>query len=232
MLELRAVSCSYGPVRAVREVSCSAADGSIVCIMGANGAGKSSTLKAISGTLRVQAGSVHYRDKEVTRLSPAQRLSAGIALCPEGRQVFPNFTVRENLMIGGHLLDRGELAGRVDEALERFPRLGERATQQAGSLSGGEQQMLAIARALMTRPSLLLLDEPTLGLAPLIIAQVFDTVRAIRDAGTTVLIVEQNRAALRLADTAFVLANGRVMLSGAAKDVAEDPRLASAYLGG
>lgn len=232
MLELRDVSCSYGPFRAVRNVSCAAEDGSIVCIMGANGAGKSSTLKAIAGTLRVNKGSVRYRDRELTRLSPAQRLAAGIALCPEGRQVFPNFTVRENLLIGGHLLERSQIAGRVQEALERFPRLGERAAQQAGSLSGGEQQMLAIARALMTRPSLLLLDEPTLGLAPLVIAQVFETVRTIRDTGTTVVIVEQNRAALRLADSAFVLSNGRVMLSGAAGDVAKDPRLASTYLGG
>ncbi|HET9689848.1 MAG TPA: ABC transporter ATP-binding protein [Acidimicrobiales bacterium] len=232
MLELRGLSCSYGAVRAVRDVSLTAAEGSITCIMGANGAGKSTTLKAIAGTVRATRGSVHYRGTDITRLAPSQRLALGIALSPEGRQVFPDFTVRENLLVGCHLLKRSEAMERIEEAYVRFPVLGERATQAAGNLSGGEQQMLAIARAAMTRPSLLLLDEPTLGLAPIIIKQVLDAVRAIGSTGTTVVIVEQNRAALRLADRAVVLANGRVILSGEAAEVAEDPRLASAYLGG
>lgn len=231
MLELRDLSCSYGPVRAVRNVSLTAAEGSITCIMGANGAGKSTTLKAIAGTVGATRGSVHYRGKDVTRLAPAVRLSLGVALCPEGRQVFPDFTVRENLMVGGHLLKRSEADERIEEEFARFPILAERAGQVAGSLSGGEQQMLAIARAGMTRPSLLLLDEPTLGLAPIVITKVLEAVKAIRATGTMVVIVEQNRAALRLADHAVVLANGRVILSGVARDVAEDPRLASAYLG-
>ncbi len=231
MLTVDSIDCSYGPVQALMGLSLEATDGAFIAILGANGAGKSTTLKAIAGLVRPTRGRVLFRGRNLARLGPERRLSLGIALCPEGRRVFPDFTVAENLRVGGHRLNRRVLGDRVDQTLQLFPALKDRMGQSAGSLSGGEQQMLAIARALMTEPSLLLLDEPSLGLAPMITRQVFDAVDGIRKQGTTVVLVEQNRLALRYADYAYVLGNGRLRLEGPAGEVQDDERLRSAYLG-
>ncbi|MGH3414527.1 MAG: ABC transporter ATP-binding protein [Marmoricola sp.] len=231
MLAVESINCSYGPIRALRDMSLQAHDGAVVAILGANGAGKSTTLKAIAGLVRPTQGQVSYNDRRITRLGPEARLALGIALCPEGRRIFPDFTVAENLRVGGHRVRGRELGPRMDGAMDLFPPLRGRLKQTAGSLSGGEQQMLAIARALMTEPSLLLLDEPSLGLAPLLARQVFDAIDGIRNQGTTVVLVEQSRLALRFADYAYVLGNGRLLLEGPAEKVQDDERLRSAYLG-
>ena len=232
MLEMQQVSYSYGAVRALQEVSISAQSGALVAVLGANGAGKSTILKVISGLIRPAGGRVVLDGTDITGTGPDRRLGAGIALCPEGRRIFPNFTVLDNLRVGGHLLGSDELTRRVDEALDLFPVLRQRASQPAGSLSGGEQQMVAIGRALMTGPKLLLLDEPSLGLAPIITRQVFDTVDRVRQGGMTVILVEQNRMALRYADYAYVLSRGQVQLEGPAAEVRDDEGLRRAYLGG
>ena len=232
MLRLEDVHCSYGPVLAVRGVSLGAPAGSLVCILGVNGAGKSTTLKAVAGVVRPRRGRVWLDGDDVTRLSAPARVAAGIAWCPEGRRVFPDFTVEENLSVGGHLLSRRVLAERQARALELFPALAERRRQRAGSLSGGEQQMLALGRALMTAPRLLLLDEPSLGLAPLLVDQLLRTIRTICDAGTTVVLVEQTSRALQVADHAYVLAGGRVEIDAPAAEARKGDWLRRAYLGG
>ncbi|MGH9093596.1 MAG: ABC transporter ATP-binding protein, partial [Acidimicrobiales bacterium] len=221
----------YGPVRALQGVSLRADDGALMAILGRNGAGKSTVLKAVVGLVRPSRGRVRFAGRDVTSLSAERRVRLGIALCPEGRRVFPDFTVAQNLEVGGHLLGRQDLGGRVEAALELFPALRSRAKQPAGSLSGGEQQMLAIGRALMTEPRLLLLDEPSLGLAPVLTHQVFETVARVRSEGTTVVIVEQNRIALRYADYAYVLNNGTIDLEGPAAEVQDNEQLRRAYLG-
>jgi branched-chain amino acid transport system ATP-binding protein len=232
MLSVEDLHCSYGPIDAVRGLSLEAPTGSLVCILGPNGAGKSTTLKAIAGLVRPWRGKIRVGDQDVTRLDAARRLSRGVALAPEGRQIFADFSVQDNLRIGGHLLSRRELAARVRAAVELFPFLGERINQPGGSLSGGEQQMLAIARALMTRPSLLLLDEPSLGLSPIATRQVFDTVARIRkEEGTTVVLVEQNSLALSVADHGYVLSGGKLDLDAPARELFGDERLRRAYLG-
>ena len=232
MLSVEDVHCAYGPVRAVRGVSLEAPRGSLVCILGPNGAGKSTMLKAIAGLVRPRKGRVTLDGREITRLGPARKLGLGIALSPEGRRIFADFSVRDNLRLGGHLLHRRELDSRIRELVELFPLLGERMAQPAGSLSGGEQQLLAIARALMTRPVVLLLDEPSLGLSPIATRQVFDAVAEIREQGTTTLLVEQNSMALSVADHAYVLSDGRLSLEGPARELFGDERLRRAYLGG
>lgn len=232
MLVVDSINCSYGPVAALSGLSLRAGDGAFVAVLGANGAGKSTTLKAIAGLIRPTSGRVVFNGRNLRGLAPDKRLSLGIALCPEGRRIFPDFTVAENLRIGGHRIGRGVLGDRIAQGLDLFPGLKARMSQQAGSLSGGEQQMLAIARALMTAPTLLLLDEPSLGLAPKVTHQVFDAVDAIREQGTAVVLVEQNRLALRYADYAYVLGIGRLLLEGPASEVQDDERLRSAYLGG
>ncbi len=232
MLSVEDLHCSYGPIEAVRGLSLEAPTGSLVCILGPNGAGKSTTLKAIAGLVRPWRGKIRVGDRDVTRLDAARRLSHGVALAPEGRRIFPDFSVEDNLRIGGHLLSRRELAARIRGAIELFPLIGERMNQPGGSLSGGEQQMLAIARALMTRPSLLLLDEPSLGLSPIATRQVFDTVAHIREEeGTTVVLVEQNSLALSVADHGYVLSGGRLDLEAPAQELFGDERLRRAYLG-
>ncbi len=233
MITVDAISCSYGPIQAVRDISLEVPDGSLVCILGANGAGKSTTLKAIAGLVSPKRGRVLMGDRDITRAGAATRVGYGIALCPEGRQIFTGFTVRENLLIGGHRLTRGEIDRRLGRAMDLFPVLRERMHQMAGSLSGGEQQMLAIARALMTEPTLLLLDEPSLGLAPIITQQVFQIIQDIRAQGTTVILVEQNaRMALKIADYAYVLANGRVDMQGPAQEITAAGEIERSYLGG
>lgn len=231
MLTVEGIHCSYGPVKALADLSIKASDGALVAILGANGAGKSTTLKAVAGLVRPTQGKVVYNGHDITGMGPERHLALGIALCPEGRRIFPDFTVGENLQVGGHVLGRRKLVDRLSGALDLFPPLRSRVKQLAGSLSGGEQQMLAIARALMTEPSLLLLDEPSLGLAPLVTRQVFDTVAEVRRAGMTVVVVEQNRLALRYADYAYVLANGHLQLEGSARDVQDNEQLRRAYLG-
>ncbi len=232
MLAVEDIYCSYGPIEALRGISIEAPKGSVVCILGPNGAGKSTTLKAIAGVVRPRKGRVMLEGRDVTRLGPSRKLSDGIALAPEGRRIIADFSVRDNLRIGGHVLSRGKLEARIREVLELFPLLGERMDQAGGSLSGGEQQMLAIARALMTEPAVLLLDEPSLGLAPIITRQVFDAVRQIRERGTTTVLVEQNSLALTVADHGYVLSEGRLLHDGPAQELYGDERVRRAYLGG
>ncbi len=232
MLTVEAITCAYGPIVAVRALSLEAADGALVCILGANGAGKSTTLKAIAGLLRPRQGRIIFDGTDITRLDAARRVARGIALCPEGRRVFTNFTVEQNLLAGGHLLSRQETRRRIADACDLFPVLAERMTQGAASLSGGEQQMLAIGRALMTRPKLLLLDEPSLGLAPLVTQQVFAVIQEIRARGASVIVVEQNaKMALKIADYAYVLSNGRIDVAGSAAEIAAGGEIERSYLG-
>ncbi|HEY6873067.1 MAG TPA: ABC transporter ATP-binding protein [Geobacteraceae bacterium] len=233
MLALTDVHLSYGHVHAVKGVTIRVPAGEIVTLIGANGAGKSSTLKAISGVHRIGAGEITLDGVPLHALPPHRIVAAGISHCPEGRRVFYDLTVRENLLMGGYLLDKRAVAERLEWAVGLFPRLGERIGQSGGTLSGGEQQMLAIARALMCRPRLLMLDEPSLGLAPLMVEKIFETIVALNAEGLTVLLVEQNaHAALEISRHAYVLENGRVTLEGESRVLLADERVRKAYLGG
>ncbi|MHB2022855.1 MAG: ABC transporter ATP-binding protein [Mycobacteriales bacterium] len=233
LLEITDLSCSYGPVRAVRGVSFEVAEGAVACILGANGAGKSTTLKAVSGLVRPAAGIVRFDGRDITHLPAHRRVALGIAHCPEGRRIFANLSVADNLRLGGHRLSRADLSAAQNRVLEIFPRLAQLLDRRGGLLSGGEQQMLAIARAIMIEPRLLLLDEPTLGLAPLICEQVFESLAAINRRGTTILLVEQNAmTALAFASYGLVLVNGAVDLKGAAAELRDTDRVRRAYLGG
>ena len=233
-LEIEHLSVAYDELIAVRDASISAESGSCICILGANGAGKSSLLKAIVGLARITQGEIRFEGKPLRGLKPHEAAERGIMLCPEGRRLFPDLSVVENLKIGGHCRRRESgFSGDMERIFSAFPRLRERCHQPAGSLSGGEQQMCAIGRALMSRPRLLLLDEPSLGLAPKAIADVAAMIRQIRQSGISVILVEQNaRLALRLSDYAFVLKSGAVVREGVAATLASDPEVAEAYLGG
>jgi branched-chain amino acid transport system ATP-binding protein len=233
VLTVEGLQCRYGRVAAVRDLSITVHRGELVVLIGANGAGKTTTLKAISGLLSPVAGKVCFEGEDVTGCSPRRMLSRGVAHCPEGRRVFPYMSVRENLYMGCYLrLDRGGIARDMERLFNRFPILRERRDQAAGTLSGGEQQMLAVSRALMSRPKLVLFDEPSLGLAPNLVAQIFDIIRQIRDDGTTVVMVEQNAfAALELCDRAYVLEQGRVVMTGTGIELLGNPLVKSAYLG-
>jgi branched-chain amino acid transport system ATP-binding protein len=224
----------YGPIEALRGLDLEVAEGELVCLLGANGAGKSSTLRAISGLLRARSGRIVFRDREIHGLEPSAILRAGIAHCPEGRRVFPHLTVEENLAMGAYVRrDRAAIAADLDRVCAHFPILAERRRQAAGTLSGGEQQMLAIGRSLMARPRLILFDEPSLGLAPTVVETTFGIIAEIRQAGTTVLMVEQNAyLALRMADRGYVMETGRIVLHGAARDLLHDDHVRAAYLGG
>jgi branched-chain amino acid transport system ATP-binding protein len=233
MLALENVNVFYGAIHALRDVSLTVNAGEVVTLIGSNGAGKSTTLRAVTGLLTPRSGRVLFEGEAITGL-PAHRLVArGISMAPEGRGIFANLTVLENLEMGGYLVRDGRrVKDGIDRGFALFPRLRERASQRAGTLSGGEQQMLAIARALMSQPKLLLLDEPSLGLAPLVCHTIFSTVDEIKAAGTTVLLVEQNaNAALKHSDRGYVLETGAVTLSGPAGTIASDPRVREAYLG-
>jgi branched-chain amino acid transport system ATP-binding protein len=238
LLEIRGLKVRYGVIEALHGVDLVVERGEIVTVIGANGAGKTTLLKAISGLVAASEGSIRYLPDgsacDLTALRPHAIVGRGLSHVPEGRRIFQNLTVRENLSLGGYLrTDRKELDASRREIFTLFPRLEERLAQNAGTLSGGEQQMLAMARALMARPTLLLLDEPSLGLAPKLVRAIFDTIRAINQRGTTLLVVEQNaHMALATADRAYVLETGNVALSGAAKELARDPRVQQAYLGG
>ncbi|MGM4965309.1 ABC transporter ATP-binding protein [Tardiphaga sp. 1201_B9_N1_1] len=234
MLEIRDMVCAYGQISALKGISLSVKAGQLVALIGANGAGKSTTLRAISGLVPSRSGSLHFDGEDITGIGAQRVLTKGIAHCPEGRRVFPHMTVAENLDMGAYLRsDTSEVAVDRDRIYGEFPRLAERRKQAAGTLSGGEQQMLAIGRALMSRPRLMMFDEPSLGLAPNIVERTFAIIRAIRDAGTTVLLVEQNAfAALEMCDHAYLLESGRVVLSGAGAELIENEHVRRAYLGG
>ena len=234
MLRLEDLRAAYGPVEALKGVSLEVGEGELVTLIGANGAGKTTTLKAISGVLRSTRGRITFGGADIRRLSPGEILKRGIAHCPEGRRVFPYMTVRENLDMGAYVRsDAGAVRDDLDRVFALFPILRERLAQVAGTLSGGEQQMLAIGRALMSRPRLILFDEPSLGLAPTIIQRVFETIAEIRGRGTTVLMVEQNaHLALKIADRGYVLETGTIALHGKAAELAENEHVRRAYLGG
>ena len=231
-LDIKGLNVRYGPIRAVRGIDLSVSKGGITALLGANGAGKTTTVMAIAGALPVASGSVSIFGSNMTGAAPDAIVRAGVAISPEGRRVFAQLTVEENLVLAGSVLGDDALsAQRVSEMKERFPILGERSRQMAGLLSGGEQQMLAVGRALMSGPRLLLLDEPSLGLAPQVVDQIFDIVEELKADGISVLLVEQNAAlALDIADHAVVLANGAVAAAGAPADLANDTVLQSAYL--
>ena len=234
MLSVEKLECRYGKVAAVRGLSLEVRKGELVSLIGANGAGKTTTLKAISGVLRAVGGRISFEGEDISHASARRILDLGIAHCPEGRRVFPYMTVRENLEMGCYLRrDRAGIDADLGRLYERFPILAERRAQAAGTLSGGEQQMLAISRALMSRPKLVLFDEPSLGLAPNIVERTFDIISAIRAEGVTVMMVEQNAlAALELSDRAYVMEQGRVTRAGSGKELLNDPEVKKAYLGG
>ena len=233
MLRLENICTHYGAIQALDGVSVEVNRGEIVALIGANGAGKTTLLMTICGTPQASAGHILFQGDDITAQATAAIMRRGIALVPEGRRVFAKMTVAENLNMGGYFLNRTQLSEGLAKVHELFPRLLERARQQAGTLSGGEQQMLAIGRALMSRPRLLLLDEPTLGLAPLVIRQIFEAIGAIRDTGVTVLLVEQNASkALQLADRAYVLESGRIVLAGSGAGLLANEAVKRAYLGG
>jgi branched-chain amino acid transport system ATP-binding protein len=233
VLELHGLRAAYGPIEALRGVDLEVRAGELVCLLGANGSGKSSTLRAISGLVRPTAGRILFEGRSIAHLEPAAILEAGIAHCPEGRRVFPHLTVEENLAMGAYVRrDRAGVAADLERVCTHFPILVERRRQAAGTLSGGEQQMLAIGRALMAKPKLILFDEPSLGLAPTVVETTFAVIAEIRRQGTTVLMVEQNAyLALQMADRAYVMETGRIVLAGTARDLMADDHVRRAYLG-
>ncbi|MFC4298581.1 MAG: ABC transporter ATP-binding protein [Castellaniella sp.] len=232
MLKLENVSTFYGAIQALNEVSVEVNQGEIVTLIGANGAGKTTLLMSVCGNPRARAGKITFLDQDITQEPTHVIMQRGIAISPEGRRVFPDLTVAENLNMGAFFLDRTQTEEGMEHVFDLFPRLRERANQRAGTMSGGEQQMLAIGRALMTRPKLLLLDEPTLGLAPLIIAQIFDIIRTIREEGVTVFLVEQNaNKALQVADRGYVLETGKVVLADTGANLLTNDEVRKAYLG-
>jgi branched-chain amino acid transport system ATP-binding protein len=233
MLEVRGIETYYGNIPALREISIDVPAGGVVAILGANGAGKTTLMKTIAGVLRPRSGTVSFLGEEITGLPSHKIVGRGVALVPEGRAILSRMTVRENLEMGAFTQRDAKKAARdMDRVMERFPVLKERSGQLGGSLSGGEQQMLAIARALMSAPKLLLLDEPTLGLAPLVVAHIFSIIREINAAGTTILLVEQNvKQALKVSSYAYVLETGKIALSGPSKELLQEPRIKTSYLG-
>jgi len=233
MLKVSDIHVYYDAIHALKGVSFSVAKGELVTLLGANGAGKTTTLKTLSGLLRPRRGTVELEGARLENIESHDIVRRGVAHVPEGRKVFPRFTVRENLEIGGYTRNKGALAADIDYVFQMFPRLKERYKQYAGTLSGGEQQMLAIGRAIMARPKLLLLDEPSMGLAPKIVEQILENIRAINQAGVTVLLVEQNAAmALAISHRGYVLETGSVILEGSAADLAGNDLVRQAYLGG
>ncbi len=234
MLELKGVVSGYGNITALKSIDLSVPEGKIVSLIGANGAGKSTTMRTIMGLVKAREGSISFLDHDLTKLKTHEIVKAGISLVPEGRQILQDMTVYENLEMGAYIRkDKAGIEEDIKKVFKRFPILDERSYQLGGTLSGGQQQMLAIGRALMARPKLLLLDEPSMGLAPLVVNEIFEVIKEISQEGTTVLVVEQNvRQALKIADYAYVLETGKMVLDGSAEDVRHDPRVMEAYLGG
>jgi branched-chain amino acid transport system ATP-binding protein len=233
MLQVENLNVHYGVIHALHDLSLEVSEGEIVALIGSNGAGKTTTLGALSGLLKPSSGKINFLGHDLLAISPHLRVGTGLVQVPEGRRIFPTMTVAENLDLGAYTRkDKANLAGDLEEIYTLFPRLHERRNQAAGTMSGGEQQMLAVGRAMMSRPRLLLLDEPSLGLAPLLVREIFNVVRRIRDRGVTVMLVEQNaHMALEISDRAYVLETGNIIMQGDAKQLAKDPRVKAAYLG-
>lgn len=233
MLNIRGLITSYGSIKAIKGIDIDVPEGSIVSLIGANGAGKTTTMKSLVGLLKPQAGQIKFQGQEIRGLAPHKIVNLGISLVPEGRNILSGMTVFENLEMGAYQRKDKEIETDLEKVFKRFPILEERKQQLGGTLSGGQQQMLAIGRALMARPKLLLLDEPSMGLAPLVVADIFRVIREINQEGTTILLVEQNvRQALKIANYAYVLETGKIVLHGNAEEVANNPRVMEAYLGG
>jgi len=232
LLEVQDINVHYGKIAALKGMSIQVDEGEIVSLIGANGAGKTTTLKTISGLRPLTSGRIVFNGQDISKTPGHKRVQLGIGQSPEGRGVFPGMTVQENLLMGAYTR-KDDLSADLDEVLGLFPRLAERKSQFGGTMSGGEQQMIAIARALMTKPKVLLLDEPSMGLAPMLIAQIFEIIKEINSRGTTVLLVEQNaQQALKLSDRAYVLETGQVVKSARGSDLLDDPQVRAAYLGG
>ncbi len=234
MLELKGVVSGYGNITALKSIDLSVPEGKIVSLIGANGAGKSTTMRTITGLVKAREGSISFLGQDLNKLKTHEIVKAGISLVPEGRQILQDMTVYENLEMGAYIRkDKAGIEEDIKKVFKRFPILDERSYQLGGTLSGGQQQMLAIGRALMARPKLLLLDEPSMGLAPLVVNEIFEVIKEISQEGTTVLVVEQNvRQALKIADYAYVLETGKMVLDGSAEEVRHDLRVLEAYLGG
>jgi branched-chain amino acid transport system ATP-binding protein len=233
LLELKDVNSYYGKIHALKGISITVDEGEIVTLIGGNGAGKTTTLRSISGLLHPREGSVSLMGKDITRMAPNHVHKEGLGLVPEGRGIFPRLTVLENLEMGAYIVkDKAAIEERIEHAFDLFPRLRERSSQKGGTLSGGEQQMLATARGLMSNPKILLMDEPSMGLAPVLVDQIFDVIKELNARGTTILLVEQNALmALGIAHRAYVLQTGKIVLSGKASEVAQDENVRKAYLG-
>lgn len=233
MLRIKGINVYYGAIQALNNVSLEVKPGEVVAIIGSNGAGKSTLLRAISGLVRPRTGSITYKDKNLNDVAPHEIVKMGISHSPEGRRIFTNMSVQENLQLGAFIRTDGDIAADMEAVLTRFPRLRERFKQNSGTMSGGEQQMLAIGRALMSRPEILLLDEPSLGLAPKLVTEIFNIVQDLNKDGCTILIVEQNaNRALEVAHRAYVLETGNIVLQGTGKELSSDPKVKEAYLGG
>ena len=233
LLQVENLNVYYGSIHAIKGISFQVNEGEIVTLIGANGAGKSTTLNTIAGLLKPKSGSVTFDGKLISGMTANKIVPLGMALCPEGRRIFQHMTVRENLEMGGYSRPKNEIDDSIEQVFQRFPRLKERRRQIAGTLSGGEQQMLAISRALMSKPKLMMLDEPSMGLAPILVDQIVDIIKELHKAGTTILLVEQNaRKALQVADRAYVLETGSITLSGTGAELASSDAVKKAYLGG
>ena len=233
LLKVDDIHVYYGSIHAIKGISFEVNEGEIVTLIGANGAGKSTTLNTVSGLLKPRLGMISFNGENIVGMGASRIVAKGMALCPEGRRVFQQMTVRENLEMGGFTRPADEIPASLEDVFKRFPRLKEREKQVAGTLSGGEQQMLAMGRALMSKPKLLMLDEPSMGLAPILVEQIFDIIKELHGAGVTILLVEQNaQMALSIADRAYVLGTGKITISGNAADVLADDRVRAAYLGG
>ena len=232
LLQVEDINVYYGAIHAIKGISFEVFPDEIVTLIGANGAGKSTTLNTIAGLLRPRSGHIVLEGKDLTTIPASRIVSQGMALCPEGRRIFQQMTVRENLEMGGYTRPKSEIPASLEEMFTRFPRLKEREKQIAGTLSGGEQQMLAMARALMSKPKLLMLDEPSMGLAPILVEQIFDIIKELHEAGVTILLVEQNaQMALSIADRAYVLETGRIAMTGEASALLKNDDVRKAYLG-
>ena len=232
LLSVQDLHVFYGNIHAIKGISFDVSEGEIVTLIGANGAGKSTTLNTVCGLLHARSGSINFNGEDITRLKASSMTARGMVLCPEGRRIFQQMTVRENLEMGGFTRPKGEIAVSLERVYKQFPRLKEREKQVAGTLSGGEQQMLAMGRALMSRPKLIMLDEPSMGLAPILVEQIFDIIHSLHENGSTILLVEQNaQMALSVADRAYVLETGKITMTGPAEDLLHDDAVRKAYLG-
>ena len=233
LLRVENLHVHYGSIHAIKDISFEVNEGEIVTLIGANGAGKSTALNTVAGLMRATSGGITFEDGHITGTPAHKILEKGMALCPEGRRIFLEMSVQENLEMGGFTRPSSEIADSIEGVYDRFPRLKERYKQRAGTLSGGEQQMLAMGRALMSKPKLLMLDEPSMGLAPILVDQIFQIIKELHDTGTTILLVEQNaQVALSIADRAYVLETGRISMEGNAQELLADDRVRQAYLGG